>query len=612
MSAVVCVVCAAPAPLKCSACQGSAYCSREHQKQHWKTHKVSCRPFEVRSSADLGRHLVATRDVAVDAVLLTEAPLAVGPRHHDNPRGPCVGCLQALPAVPTESQAMCPGCLWPCCSTECPGLGDALHHGAECRVLQAGRHVVLQSDLRYDALLPLRCLLLQKTSPSRWRILQAMDSHSKDRGPGTPVYRETQNRVVSYLRDNFLRPLSVIVSGSRASADSVEGLLEDCSEATIHRIVSVLDVNALEIGSGGVELSALYPTAYLMEHSCVPNTRHTFGSASSAEQRSDRASLDADFKITLRAGVAIKKDDHISTMYTHILWGTMARREHLLAVKGFHCRCRRCGDPRELGSMLSALRCLSCGSRGDVADDAFLLPTDPLADSADWRCAGCGAPLAAEHVVQVVASLDEQVGRALEGTGDARMLEDVANKLDKLLHPHHYHCLQVKHSLLQVYGSQPGLEMDRLSEQQLQRKAALCREVMGVLLQLDPMLCRLQLYASVCLLELQRADLEALKRSLALPATSAAAVAAGVQDMRSLLQRAVHALRFEADSRTASDGARMALAVHRARQDLDVWARVHKVAVPPGGQHGGNDETRRCTVGSANNLFLNFQQRLKC
>lgn len=48
MSAVVCVSCGAPAQLKCSACQAVAYCSRDHQKQHWKSHKASCRPFEVR------------------------------------------------------------------------------------------------------------------------------------------------------------------------------------------------------------------------------------------------------------------------------------------------------------------------------------------------------------------------------------------------------------------------------------------------------------------------------------------------------------------------------------------------------------------------------------
>ena len=73
----------------------------------------------------------------------------------------------------------------------------------------------------------------------------------------------------------------------------------------------------------------------------------------------------------------------------------------------------------------------------------------------------------------MAASLDEQVGRALEGVGrsDVSMLEDTVSKLEMLLHPNHYHCVQVKHTLLQVYGSQPGLEMGRLSEQQLQRKA---------------------------------------------------------------------------------------------------------------------------------------------
>ncbi|KAJ1522235.1 hypothetical protein ONE63_002542 [Megalurothrips usitatus] len=575
MSAVVCVTCSAPAPLKCSACQAVAYCSRDHQKQHWKTHKGACRPFEVSTSADLGRHLVATRDVAADAVLLTESPLVVGPRHHDNPRATCLGCLQPLAdgAAASDSQ-MCPGCLWPVCSAECPGLRDALHHAAECRVLQAGRHVVLKNDLRYDALLPLRCLLLQKTSPQRWRTLQGMHGHMEDRGPGSDVHRETQDRVVSYLRDNFLRPLSVIVSGSAATPDSVDGLLEDCSEATLHRVVAILDVNALEICSGGADVCALYPTAYLMEHSCVPNTRHSFGLARTAASTADQ---DAAFRITLRASLDIKKGAHISTMYTHILWGTMARREHLYAVKGFHCRCPRCADPRELGSKLSALRCLSCSGS--------LLPDNPLDDNADWRCDGCAAPLAVEHVVQVVTSLDEQVGRALEGVGraDARLLEDTVTKLGQLLHPHHYHCLQVKHSLLQVYGSQAGLEMSRLTEEQLQRKAALCREVLGVLLLLDPPLARLQLYAAVCLLELQRADLESLKRAAAAAKTTPAATAAAVQDLRSLLQRAAHALRFETPD-SSPEGARMAGAVQAALQELDVWARVNKVPVAGDGK----------------------------
>jgi hypothetical protein len=45
-------------------------------------------------------------------------------------------------------------------------------------------------------------------------------------------------------------------------------------------------------------------------------------------------------------------------MYTHALWGTQARREHLTATKYFTCRCERCSDPTELGTYISGIRCL--------------------------------------------------------------------------------------------------------------------------------------------------------------------------------------------------------------------------------------------------------------
>lgn len=47
-SGMVCAECQQPADLKCSACKLVAYCCKEHQKQHWKTHKSLCRPFKVR------------------------------------------------------------------------------------------------------------------------------------------------------------------------------------------------------------------------------------------------------------------------------------------------------------------------------------------------------------------------------------------------------------------------------------------------------------------------------------------------------------------------------------------------------------------------------------
>ncbi|KAE8740923.1 hypothetical protein FOCC_FOCC013535 [Frankliniella occidentalis] len=632
MSSALCVICGAPAPLKCSACKSVAYCAKEHQKQHWKTHKTACRPFEVRrllkaksgpaprtrtrgaegatvhppphmlssrlcclpagrrgprlllssqaggflghcfeispaphqvdTSPELGRHLVATRDVAADAVLLTEAPLVAGPRHHDNPRGPCLGCLQPLPAdVAADAQAMCPGCLWPACSADCPGLRDALSHLAECRVLQAGRHVVLQDDLRYDALLPLRCLLLQKTSPAKWRTLQAMDANMAARGPGTLVHQETQDRVVTYLRENFLRPLSVIMSGSRATPDRVEGLLEDCSESTLHRIVGVLDVNALEISSGLTDISALYPTAYLMEHSCVPNTRHSFTRSASSEEH------DARFRITLRSATDIKKCVFLYTFwFLRCLKDACTYHSPLLIQSFPSSQAKSCPLPFQGRAHLHHVHAHAVGHDGSPRAPAGRegLPL-PLPALRRPPRAGLAAQRAA-----VPGLRRRQPAAAMEGAGGADALEGTVAKLEKLLHPHHYHCLQVKHSLLQLYGGQ--LEMSRLSAQQLQ---PLSREVLGVLLQLDPPLARLQLYAAVCLLELQRADLEALKRAQGEAGTGTAAnTRAALQDMRALLQRATHALRFE----TADEGARMVDAIKTAQQEMEVWARVNKVA----------------------------------
>ena len=50
----------------------------------------------------------------------------------------------------------------------------------------------------------------------------------------------------------------------------------DFSDETIHRIVGVLDTNAIEIRLAASEILALYEMACLLEHSCVPNIRMSF------------------------------------------------------------------------------------------------------------------------------------------------------------------------------------------------------------------------------------------------------------------------------------------------------------------------------------------------
>jgi hypothetical protein len=47
----------------------------------------------------------------------------------------------------------------------------------------------------------------------------------------------------------------------------------------------------------------------------------------------------------------------------------------------FTCKCPRCCDPTELGTFLSAMKCLD----GDCTD-GYLLPSDSLDPDSDWIC----------------------------------------------------------------------------------------------------------------------------------------------------------------------------------------------------------------------------------
>lgn len=83
----------------------------------------------------------------------------------------------------------------------------------------------------------------------------------------------------------------------------------------------VLEVNAFEVcdeEEGGVNARAVYSTACLMAHDCVPNTA---------------ASVDpVTARMKIRAAVAIPAGQMITTSYTFTLDGTQRRRTHLKEV----------------------------------------------------------------------------------------------------------------------------------------------------------------------------------------------------------------------------------------------------------------------------------------
>ncbi|XP_066261852.1 SET domain-containing protein SmydA-8-like [Euwallacea similis] len=559
MSESKCAVCGEPAELKCSACKLVVYCGKDHQKQHWKEHKILCRPFEVLEDPECGKCLVATRDLQPGDLILTENPVIYGPRPHMVEEGPvpCPGCCRLI--IP-EGAARCDGCDFPICNPQCPGLKDMDRHGHECMILGL-RDVKAINGLhdfyRQDSLLPLRCLLLQHRQPKKFAQLLKMESHQEKRGEDTEIYKDIQRRIVEYLHDNFLDPMKML------EGKSGKQVLEDTSKETLHKIFGIIDVNALEINQDA-EITALYPTAYLMEHNCLCNTMHSFGNS------------DKGYAITIRAALPIAKGDHISTMYTHALWGTQARREHLRETKYFSCKCKRCEDPTEMGTYLSGLRCI--GTQEDEACGGIQLPIDPLDDNTEWACNKCDVKLTNQEVSYLINQIGEEVDNMQLSNPTVRELDGLLTKMLNFLHPNHYHAYSVRHSLVQLYGYQQGYLPNQLSDDIVVRKATMCRELLDVTKKIDPGNARLPLYTGVLLHELYLANMILIKRKWDLGIkTKVKSINLMLQECQFVLNQALKVLQNEKESPA---GEKLLSLIENSSREFEKFLMRNKIDLP--------------------------------
>lgn len=130
----VCPVCGKNATLKCGNCRREFYCDRSHQAEDWPRHRSACHAWEIGHDPDLGRYLLATRDLAPGDAILSETPLVWGPSIHANQRL-CVGCGRQC----GEIDVRCGKCYWPACQPDCEGLFDKKRHELECALLARAR-----------------------------------------------------------------------------------------------------------------------------------------------------------------------------------------------------------------------------------------------------------------------------------------------------------------------------------------------------------------------------------------------------------------------------------------------------------------------------------------
>lgn len=114
---------------------------------------------------------------------------------------------------------------------------------------------------------------------------------------------------------------------------------------------------------------------------------------------------------------------------------------------------------------------------------------------ADWKCLKCPFKTPSTAVESVVLTIESEITALQEletSIENIKLCENVLIKYSKILHPNHYLLVNLKENLIDMYGWQLSNQIDNenVITQCLDRKIALCREVLNILNVIQPGLNR--------------------------------------------------------------------------------------------------------------------------
>ncbi|XP_034951071.1 SET domain-containing protein SmydA-8 [Chelonus insularis] len=412
--------------------------------------------YSILHNDQVGRYVVANKDLEPGEEILTELPFVVGPKASTYPL--CLSCYTPWPPTP-DTQPLCSACGWPVCNEECANAPQ--HKDYECPVFAAAKEKFNVSAAMDEAnatecpqlecITPLRLLLASEKFPERWeKEVKIMEAHNAKRCV-KKQWKIDHVNIVGFLRDRLK--------------------LDRFSEEMIQTACGILEINSHEVrAASGYAARALYPTVALMSHSCVSNTSHSI--------------FPADYKVVLRTTVRVPKGQELYGSYTHSLLPTLMRREHLLEGKHFSCACQRCSDPTELGTHMSSLKCNKC-------DNGVVVPLDSLDADSTWKCTHCEFSTAGASVKKVFNIINAEVEAveaisAMEGPEAIQSRETVMKKYHSVLHPRHAFLTMLRMSLSQLYGRVEEYNLDDLPDIVLEHKVDICRLLLQVLDVIEP------------------------------------------------------------------------------------------------------------------------------
>uniref|UniRef100_A0A1W7R8A5 Putative histone tail methylase n=1 Tax=Aedes albopictus TaxID=7160 RepID=A0A1W7R8A5_AEDAL len=396
---------------------------------------------EILESDELGRYLVARRDLARGQQILVEQPIVIGPYWDSEIR--CLNCFRS-------SCTICRKCKRAPLCFDC-----TTHQETECDFyLNSGLNINFLFD-HFNVVTPVRCLLLASSNRAKFDEMMSMEAHTNERRD-TGIWQAHETKVV--------RPLLDSKAFEKMNDPSVTSEL-------IQQICGFFDVNSFEIRGNMDDVQqveslvrGLYPKAALMAHNCVSNTL---------------ISVDGQANLRLYTTVPVKKGEMLLYNYTRSLFGTVERRTHLKLGKYFVCTCSRCEDPTELGTHLSSVKCTGC-------DDGLC---SYYAKEDKWLCNKCTKELEKTYVNNVLSDARKD---AMQCATDIHELERIITKHSKTLHPNNSILLELKQTLAGEIRNRCLMSPpSKVPEQLLERKFHLCQEMLSILRVLEPGISRL-------------------------------------------------------------------------------------------------------------------------
>lgn len=375
-------------------------------------------------------------------MILQEDPLVVAPIKIKGAQEAviCVGCCCDL-----DGQGVCcPNCSWPMCGKpECWQEGS--HHAlGECLTMQRNNDTITFNDLARDQsfylmhVLIKRCYALAERQPEKWKKLRAFTFSGKFLWPKEletsvkPTVVKVANQLVPNNASNreWMIGICLFFFTSSYELPALEGIRNEgllvsyLLNSFIHPFTKIHFI-----------FQALYSTASMMSHSCVPNATRTFTK---------------DGQIIIRAAVPIAKGAKITLNFTKSSFtGTMNRQIELQEKTKFElCRCERCKDPTELGTFASTIYCVECPNQ---EARGILLWEDPLAfNYADWVCNKCPHRVSHSFVHNFMKMLEEK-WLAVDRKSFADC-ERFLRQYSDILHPQHYFFMELKLAICNIYA----------------------------------------------------------------------------------------------------------------------------------------------------------------